>query len=363
MSGKRHSLTYIGAGGNIGSQAVVALARSGLLARMTLVDPDVYEPRNLRCQDIDARDLGQSKVHALAARLCRIDADLRVETIAKPVERVPLGHLRADLIATGLDGLASRCAVNRAARRLGIPWVDAGVRAEGLLVRVDVFAPTPQAACFECSLTAAERADLDNRYPCDPPPSPAPTAAPAYLGALAAGVQCAECVKLLRGADDDALTGCQLLTEVSTYKCYVSERRCSPECAFDHRRWSIRALAATPGAISLGRALRLAPTPRGVDARLRVEGDHFVHRLVCPDCHESRDLLRLAGRIDPHERACPRCGAAMLAPGVDTSDTLGADRLTGRSRRASLYSLGLRSGDVFSIETASGEAHYEIGGG
>ncbi len=205
MTGSDTSLTYIGAGGNIGSHAVVALARAGCLERVTLIDPDVYEPRNLASQDIQRRDLGRSKVEVLAQRIRRIDPSLRVEAIAERVERVPLGRLRADVIATGLDGLPARGWVNRAARRLGVPWVDAGVRAEGLLARVDVFEPTQDAACLECGWSEQERTTLDLRYPCDPPVAPAPTGAPAYLGALAASLQCAECVKLLTGETKNTL--------------------------------------------------------------------------------------------------------------------------------------------------------------
>jgi molybdopterin/thiamine biosynthesis adenylyltransferase len=362
MTDSGRSLTYIGAGGNIGSHAVVSLVRCGCLDRLTIVDPDVYEPRNLASQAIARRDLGHRKVDVLAARIRRIDPLLRVEAIAERVERVPLGRLRAHVIATGLDGLASRAWVNRAARRLGVPWVDAGVRAEGLLARVDVFEPTADAACLECAWSAQERATLDTRYPCDPPAAPAPSGAPAYLGALAASLQCAECVKLLSGETRHALFGRQLLLEAIAHQHYVSTRQRSSACAFDHRPWSIRSLARAPGAITLGQALRLVPSPQGEGSRMRVYGDAFVRRLECPACHASREVLGLASRIDAGSRVCTRCRAAMAAPGIDIGDTLALDHLSARQRRASLYTLGLREGDVFSVENAAGETHFEIGG-
>ena len=52
----------------------------------------------------------------------------------------------------------------------------------------------------------------------------------------------------------------------------------------------------------------------------------------------------------------------MVASGVDTTDTLTLEQLSDRARRVSLYALGLRTGDVFGIVTASGETHFEIGG-
>jgi molybdopterin/thiamine biosynthesis adenylyltransferase len=362
MTSNEKSITYVGAGGNIGSHAVVALARTGRLARITLIDPDIYESANLASQDISLRDLGRPKVDVLAARIRRIAPSLRVETIADRVERVPLGRLRAHVIATGLDGLASRGWVNQAARRLGIPWVDAGVRAEGLFARVDVFEPTTDSACLECGWSEQERMALDTRYPCNPPVAAAPTGAPAYLGALAASLQCGECVKLLAGETEHALIGRQLLVEATTYQQYLSARQCSPACAFDHRRWSIRSLARTSGAITLGQALQLVKSPDGERSRFRPYGDAIVRRLECPGCQESREAVVLAGRIGDGSRVCAQCGSAMVAPGIDTADTIALDDLSVRHRRLSLHALGLRNGDVFSIENASGATHFEIGG-
>lgn len=357
------TLIYVGAGGNIGSHAVRALARTGRLARMVLVDPDVYEQRNLASQDISARDVGRPKVAVMAERLRRIFPELEVTAIAAPVERVPLARLRADVIATGVDGLAARRTVNRAAWRLGVSWVDAGVRAEGLLARIDVFEPAAEAACFECAWSEAERAAVDNRYPCDPPAVSTPTAAPAWLGGLAAAWQTAECERLLAGEPHGGLRERQLLVDATTHRHTVSGRRRSPACAFDHARWPIRALRRLPGAISVGQALRLVPCPPGERTSLRLHGDVFVRQLECRRCPGSRAVHALDGRIDAARRACPLCGAPMVAPGMDVRDSLGLDELDGRSRRASLHSLGLRAGDVLSVETSTGEAHhFEIGG-
>jgi len=309
------------------------------------------------------RDVGRPKVEVLAERLHRAVPELEVTAIAAPVQRVPLAHLRADAIATGVDGLAARRTVSRAAWRLGVPWIDAGVRAEGLLARIDVFEPAADAACFECSWSEAEQAALDNRYPCDPPDAPAPTGAPAWLGALAAAWQTAECERLLAGETRGALLGRQLLVDATTHRHLVSGRRRSPACAFDHARWSIRTLQRPPGAISVGRALRLVPCPPGERTSLRMPGDVFVRRLECRRCTGSRAVHTLGERIDAARRSCPLCGAPMVAPGMDVRDSLGLDELDARSRRASLYSLGLRKGDVFSVETSAGETHhFEIGG-
>lgn len=348
--------------GNIGSHLVVLIARTKVVKRITLIDPERFEPHNLDSQDIRAQDVGRLKVEVMRDRIHRIDPELQVEIIAEPVERVPLGRLRGTLIATGLDGLTARRWVSRAARRLGVPLVDAGVRAEGLLTRIDVYEPSSDAACPECGWSEQERAALDTVYPCNPPVPVPSTAAPAHLGSLAASLQCAEIVKILTGETQHSLLGRQLLVEGMNYRQYISTRRRSPHCGFDHRRWSIESIPRTPGAITLLKALGLRPSQGGPYPRLRMHGDAFVHRLECPKCHAAREILFLARRLDDASRVCPHCGGPMVAPGIDTTDTLALEQLTGARRRLSLYALGLRADDVFSIENSSDEAHFEIGG-
>ena len=362
MASNVTSLTYIGAGGNIGSHAVGALARISSLDRLTLVDPDVYELRNLRSQAIERRDIGRRKVDVLARRIRDINPALHVVPIAERVERVPLAHLRAEVIASGLDSRAARLSVNRVAWRLGVAWVDAGVRADGRLARVDVFGPSPDEPCLECGWGPEDYATLEQSYPCDPSPAPAPTDAPAYLGGLAAALQVAECDKLLCGEFEQALFGRQLLIEATGHCHYVSLRRRATDCRFDHRSWRIEPLVRPAGAISLRQALRLAPTSGDDSTRLRMEGHPFVRRLVCLGCGDSRPVLRLASRLDERARSCQRCGGEMVASGIDTTDTLSFEDCAGANRPVSLFALGMRAGDVFSIEWPSGETHFEIGG-
>ncbi|MDX6614340.1 MAG: molybdopterin-synthase adenylyltransferase, partial [Blastocatellia bacterium] len=107
-SNKTKSVVVIGAGGNIGSHLVPHLGRMPNVARVTLIDRDVYEPPNLLTQDITPRDVGRRKALVQARRLARINPDLRVRAIAEAVERVPLGLLRADVILACLDSRRAR---------------------------------------------------------------------------------------------------------------------------------------------------------------------------------------------------------------------------------------------------------------
>jgi molybdopterin/thiamine biosynthesis adenylyltransferase len=124
--------------GNIGSHLAPLAAAMPGVGSVTLIDPDSYEEKNLGAQAITPADVGMAKAIVQARRLQEINPRLRVTPIVERVENVPLGALRADVIAGCLDSRRARRWLNRMAWRLGVPLVDAGVRAEGMLARVQV---------------------------------------------------------------------------------------------------------------------------------------------------------------------------------------------------------------------------------
>lgn len=313
--------------GNIGSHIVGHLARMPEVAALDLIDPDRYDETNLVSQEILARDVGAAKVAVQARRLRRLRADLTVRTHPKRVQDVPLGHLRADAILACLDTLEARRWVNQAAWRLGIPWIDAGVRANGMLARVTPYRPEPRAPCIECAWGDAEYAALEVAYPCARP-AEIPTGAPSSLGALAASLQAIECRKLLDGG---LVTGRTILVDAAHANCVVTRHEFNPDCRFDHRTWCVEQAS-------------VVSRPR---ARVEVEERPFATRLLCPSCGATSKTLRLLDRV---KRKCRACGDAMDAPGFDLS--AGAE-LDGRR---TLRSVGLRTGDICAV----GRDHFEL---
>ena len=143
-------------------------------------------------------------------RLKNIAPDLQVTALVAAVEDVPWGRLRGDVILTGLDTRRARQAVNRRARWLGMPWLDAGVEAGSGLARVSCFGPGADQPCLECAWTDADYQLLEQRYSCDGSPLATPASgAPARLGALAAAWQAIECHRLLASGNDDPHWGRQ----------------------------------------------------------------------------------------------------------------------------------------------------------
>ena len=348
--------TVVGAGGNIGSSLMSHLVRLPGLRLLRLIDPDSYEPRNLRDQNIDRVDVGHAKVRAIARRLARIDPDLPVDSIATRVQDVPMGKLRTDVVLTCLDSRGARRYVNRVVRRLGVAWwIDAGIEPADLLVRVNVYRSDPGAPCYECGWSAADYATLERIHPCagDDDAGPAPTGAPSGLGGLAAALVAIELQKIVTGQAGRAAVDKQVTMSALHHIHNVSAFRADPDCRCPHDAWSIERLDEGPEELTVGRVL-------DGGGSLRVEGKGFVRTTACVSCGHLRSLLRLEGRLGRWQRACPQCGGRMTPVGFDQLDHLHPEQLSPPDLERSLASLGFEPGDIFSIQRNDGKVHHEL---
>lgn len=346
--------------GNIGSHLIPHLARLAEVAQVTLVDRDCYEQANLQSQSITARDLGKAKATIQAWRLRQINPLLRVHAIVGAIEDVPLGQLRADVLLACVDSRRARQFINQAAWRLGMPWIDAGVQGEGLLARVNVYVPAPDAPCLECAWDQQDYDLLEHTYPCQgQEPEPAPTTASSGLGALAAALQALECQKLLTNQWDHVAVNRQVLIDAQSHRHYVTTFQRNRQCRFDHGVWTIERLPHPPDELTLQQILAVAKTDaRDKDAiALRLEGQTFVEQLTCSGCGYRKSLARFTNRL---RQPC-RCGQTVLAAGFDLYDWLGVRELPPVLLGRSLYHLGVRNGDVLTLRGEATETHYQIG--
>jgi molybdopterin/thiamine biosynthesis adenylyltransferase len=350
-TGNMKSVTLIGAGGNIGSHLIPHLGRMPGIGRVTLVDRDTYEERNLVSQDIIPNDIGKPKALVQASRLSIINPNLHVIPIVGSVETLPLGTLRADVMLTALDSRRSRQCVNEIAWRLRMPWCDSGVRSEELLARIIVYVPGENNPCLECAWSDSDYEKIEQVYPCDDAAgtNEVPTNAPSCLGALAASMQALECGKILEGHLDCAAVGRQITIDAQWHHYYEMGYQHNPECRFDHRSWSIEKLHCDLDKFNIDDALRLGD---------RIELDHmqFVKKLMCPGCGREHSLFYLSTALSPEARKCAACGTVMIATGFDTLERIDK-RSSERIGGFSLGKVGLRRGDVFH---AGNEKYFEI---
>ena len=358
---KAKHLVVLGAGGNIGSHVVPLLAWMPRVTRLTLVDCDRYEEKNLRSQAITQADIGRPKARVQARRARRINPELEVVSIAERLENVPLGCLRGDVILACLDSKESRRRTNEIAWRLGVPWIDAGVEPSLLLARINVYRPAPEQPCLECAWGERDYAELSTVHPCDAGAAKTPASnSSACLGALAAALAAIECQKLLTGGSAAALIGRQVLIEAATHRHFVTAYRRNPNCRRSHATWKISALRQTPQELSLGALLKPGPHAKA-PAALAFGGQPLVKQLDCPGCGFSRRLFRLQSRLRRSERFCDRCGREMLSAGFYMKTRLSRADLGPGDAARSLASLGLRSGDVISLSNGADERFFELG--
>lgn len=384
-------VVIVGAGGNIGSHLTSHVARMAEVGRVTLIDPDLYERRNLASQDIVRADVGEQKVVVQARRIRRIAGrHLDVVTIAAGVEAVPAGRLRSEAILACLDSRAARQHVNELAWKLGIPWIDAGVEPSAWLARVNVYVPSRLSPCLECAWSDGDYEALEQRHPCDAvaeaddapdlghlrrrsPPrlqrwATRPTAAASPLGALAASLQAIECRKLLRGELDDAAIGRQVLVDAASHKHYVTSFRYRSSCRLrPHHPLTITPLAQGPTGMTVQGLFDRAGGD-GLDRAslsISVAGMRLATQITCANaaCARTYDAWRFSrGWLDGEER-CDACGRRVIARGFDLVERLTrAHVMTSRTVSArTLGQLGLRSGDLCTLADAVAERHYLLG--
>jgi len=343
------SVVVAGAGGNIGSHAVLNLGRAPEVARITLIDRDRYEHRNLLNQNILPRDVGQWKAVVLARRLLEIRPDLEVRIFHAPLENLPGGVFRADLIVSCLDSRAARQALQERAWRMGSVLVDSGVMGSESLARVNVYTPAADMPCLECAWSEEDYRMAGRRYLCSGTvDAPAPNGASCELGALAGAMLAIESRKMLAGEFDCAAIGRQVTLNARWHGLTVTSFRRNPRCRFDHAVWRVEPLRCDIEGTRIADLLDTAPS-------IRVPGHRFVRRLICLACREEKRLFHLDASLDGAARGCARCQLPMVAAGFDIVESLDRN-LPADVRRRSLAEAGLRVGEVLQ----AGDRFFEI---
>lgn len=349
----------VGAGGAIGSHLVPELGRLGF-SRITLCDPDAYEPRNILAQAVPEA-LGRRKVDHQREILSRINPSLQVTTIAAPIQHVPLGRLRCDLLLGCVDNRAARQFLSQAAVRWGIPFIDAGVEPDSLLARVSIFVPGPEAACMECGWSGRDYALLEQSLPCGSGhASDAPSNASSALGALAASLQALECQRILSSDGTSDSGAHQIVLSASHHRLWSTTLRRSPQCRFDHSPWEAEPMPLH--GLTLAALLAKAATRMGSSSgmRVRVEGTPFVTRRECSRCGRSESAVRLRSRLEEDAPPCAACGSEMVTPGIAMEHQLAAAAIEDPLLEAPMSDWGVRGGDIVTVGNSSAARRFEM---
>jgi len=159
-------IVLIGAGG-IGSQVAMAMIRKGL-GRLTVVDDDRVEHKNLTRQLFSRRDVGKLKAVQLAKQLRRDGLfPTKIEAFPRRFqELVDRSHDfgKASVLICGVDNNPSRRGVSAFALEHDMAVIHAAVSRDGNQLYVMV--QEPGHACWGCAFPHYVN---DSNYPCNLP--------------------------------------------------------------------------------------------------------------------------------------------------------------------------------------------------
>ena len=336
-----------GIGGNIGSHLAEHLARMPEIGSLVLIDRDSYEPRN---RDNQAGVARGPKATVQARRVRLLNPGLEVVSQMVVVEQLPFGQFRVDLLVSCVDNRRARLHLNQVSRWLGVPWLDAGVLADGGYARVTRFSGDPIGPCLTCGWGPRDYQLVEQRYPCQKGRGLAvpATGASSALGALAAALLALECQRVLRG-DLAADRPVDFVVASERWQATATQWVRNPSCQTEH---AVRRI--DPRRVPMGTSLTEAATEFEATT-LAVVGGRFAHRLMCRRCGTLRGAPRLV-RTGEASLRCPGCRrpAAVVGFGLEAELDLTA------TARGTLESLGCVPEDVVAFSNKSDVRFLEV---
>jgi len=360
-------IVIVGAGGNIGSQLTPFLARCGYVKELILVDPDTYEEKNLRGQNIIPKDVGRAKATVQAAKVSAIAPNLSVTALVARVEDVPMGLLRGDVMLTALDSKLARVKANRIAARLGMPLIDAGINRDAILGRISVCHPSRGTACLECGYTAPQYAEMERRMPCmDDHPNAVATDAPAELGGSVGARQAIECRSILERMRDggNVESAYEIRMDLRNNQTRVSTLPANPDCRCAHRKWPMTRIKCTPQSSTVNTFIkRMRGSVSSTALSIGMQGKMLVWGLTCSECGRRRSVMRFDHRIPERMWWCRKCGSEQ--PGrmvIGDGDAVGGIDLVQDVKllQRTLGSFGFKPHDIITVRSPRRTIHCEL---
>ena len=349
-------ILVIGAGA-LGNEILKNLALLGF-RHVAVVDLDRVEVSNLsRSVLYRTRDLGEFKAVAAADAYEEIAGVSDIKAIVGNVMHdCGLGLFEwADIILAGLDNREARLWINRAAWKVGRPWVDGAI--EGINGVARVFMPG-QPPCYECTLGEVDWAILDRRMSCNllanrtDTEGKVPTTP--TISSIIAGIQVQEAVKVLHGLPSLASRG--FVFEGMNHTSYTVQYTENPICMSHYTIPEWVRLPESSDAWTLEGLWHRAQRDLGSTAVSIELSRDVIWRMVCPRCGNSEELFTPVGSVRYDEGACS-CDRQQRV--VETIHIYTGAQEWGARK---LTQLGLPLLDVFVARSSEGEIGYLLEG-
>jgi molybdopterin/thiamine biosynthesis adenylyltransferase len=352
----------IGAGA-LGNEILKNLALLGFL-HVVVVDMDHIEASNLsRSVLFREADIGRSKAEAIANGYRDLLPEAKIKPlVANVMQDCGLGLFAwADLILGGLDNREARLWINRAAWKVGRPWIDGAI--EGINGVARVFLPN-HPPCYECTLGETDWAILNRRMSCNlllheaNPQGRTPTTP--TISSIIGGVQVQEAVKVLHGLP--TLAGKGYVFEGLHHTSYVVEYTENPDCMSHDSLETIIPLHQTSSEITLAQLMERGRKDLAAEEVVVEFSRDIIHRLVCPRCGRQEEVFAPVGAIDRQRGQCPICSEGALEPQMRVVETLTGYKDEPELAGRALNSLGLPLFDIYTVRSADSELGYCMAG-
>ena len=356
------NVLVIGAGA-LGNEILKNLALLGFL-KIVVVDLDYIETSNLsRSVLFRASDVGFSKAAAVARGYKDLLPEATVQPlIANVMQDCGLGLFDwADLILAGLDNREARLWINRAAWKVGKPWIDGAI--EGINGVARVFMPG-KPPCYECTLGETDWAILNRRMSCNlllhEPNSQGRTPTTPTISSIIGGIQAQEALKTLHGLP--TLTGKGYVFEGLHHTSYVTQYTENPDCMSHDTLDRIVHLPQRSSEITLDQLLKRGKLDlAATDAVVEFSRD-IIHKLVCPRCGAQEEVFAPVGSIDRARGQCPSCSQVTSEAQIRVVHTLTGFSGQPDLAQRTLETLGLPLFDIFTVRSAESEISYCMDG-
>jgi molybdopterin/thiamine biosynthesis adenylyltransferase len=304
-----------------------------------------------------AADVGRSKAETAAEAVRHLYPDARTQPIQGNILLdVGLGLFGwADVILAGLDNREARLWINRAAWKMGRPWIDGAI--EGLSGLARVFLPGA-APCYECTLGETDWAILNRRMSCNlltqgemaqgrVPTTPT-------TSAVIAGIQVQEALKLIHALP--TLAGKAFVFDGMNHTSYVVSYTENPDCLSHYSLEAVQSIEASSDRMTLAELHQRACADLG-SAQVAIEFSRdVIAQLTCPQCGETEDIYQPVGAVTAERGRCARDGTPRAVRTILSYS--GAEAFGSRTLRE----LGLPPFDVYVARAGMREIGYLMAG-
>ena len=346
----------VGAGA-LGNEILKNLALLGF-QQVIVVDVDRIEESNLsRSVLYRSENVGEWKASAAASAYAQMAPGAKVLALNANILRdCGLGVFQwSDLIFAGLDNREARLWINRAAWKVGRPWIDGAI--EGINGVARVFLPGA-APCYECTLGEVDWAILERRMSCNllahEPESEGKVPTTPTISSIIAGIQVQEGVKFIHGLP--TLAGRGFIFEGLNHSSYTVTYTENPECMSHYTLPEIVRLAEGSADLTLHELWQRACRDlSSLEVTLEFSRD-VIHRLICPGCGEQEERFAAAGSVSYEEGRCGRDGQMRIVEAIHSytgSESYGSRRLN---------QIGLPLFDIFAARSGDRETGYLLDG-